>query len=370
MDSQHEHPLCDPPQLDQHYVQHDYSAPTALGDIRATIQGLSQEHVAASGDWASGSYMMSPFVEAGHAVKAYEPMWQQLRYDNTSMNITQQMRNYKWLLFEAQITKKKNADKQDTHKALNNGKFCIPFVADAKQPRVAEDAFLTYYAHARLLGHRQFFVETRTPVFRFYMDLDFKQPSPLTPRNMEGAAKVICLAIKRFWPQKNPDDSFFRCIVSTTNYKTVKGVHGDADAIIKSGVHLIWPDIYLTDDMALDMRETVIAELMEKFGHRAEPAMNPWNDVVDLSVYKGSGLRMIGSCKTEPCVACKRKGVDDSGATCTDCGGNRTVDSGRPYMPLLVLNGLGERDRAEEAVYLKNFRKVVQDTKKIGRAHV
>jgi len=358
---------CDPT-FGEQYVQHDYDAPAARGDIDASKAGLPEDVRAFASD-----YMMSPYGEAANAVCAYEPMWAQVSGRSDTMNTTQQMRAYKWLLYEAQITKKKNTDKSDTHKALNNGKFHIPAVAEASRPQhrsIDEANFLKCYAHARLLGLRQFFVETRTPVFRFYMDLDFKQPAPLAPRNMEVAAFVICRTIRRFWPQRAEGDPFFRCIVSTTTYKNEKGhsegaPSGQPPALpkIKSGVHLIWPDILLTDTMALNMRETVIADLQDTFGPRSEPTMNSWSDVVDLSVYKGSGLRMIGSCKTEPCGLCRRKGVDDAGAPCTACGGNRTVDSGRPYMPLLVLDGSGRRDKAAEEAYRKSFYKVVLDTK-------
>jgi hypothetical protein len=358
---------CDPT-FGEQYVQHDYDAPAARGDIDASKAGLPEDVRAFASD-----YMMSPYGEAANAVCAYEPMWAQVSDRSDTMNTTQQMRAYKWLLYEAQITKKKNTDKSDTHKALNNGKFHIPAEAEASRPQhrsIDEANFLKCYAHARLLGLRQFFVETRTPVFRFYMDLDFKQPAPLAPRNMEVAAFVICRTIRRFWPQRAEGDPFFRCIVSTTTYKNEKGhsegaPSGQPPALpkIKSGVHLIWPDILLNDTMALNMRETVIADLQDTFGPRSEPTMNSWSDVVDLSVYKGSGLRMIGSCKTEPCGLCRRKGVDDAGAPCTACGGNRTVDSGRPYMPLLVLDGSGRRDKAAEEAYRKSFYKVVLDTK-------
>lgn len=348
---------CDPP-LPEQYLQQDLDAAAASGDIDVLRAGLPSDLLA-----ADQVYMMSPFVEASRSVGAYQAMWEFLREDYGEFSGSKIIRMYKWLLHATAITKKKNVGLKETHLALNNGRFHIPQEADPKEPNVREEVFLKYYATACMLGLKQFFVETRTPVFRYFMDLDFKQPAELPPRSMEVAAFVVCRTLRKFWPERAEDDAFFRCIVSTTNYKLEPAKAGaEAASKVKSGVHLIWPEIFVSDAMALDIRESVIADLQDAFGARAEPAMNHWGDVVDLTVYKGSGLRMIGSNKTIECGGCKRKGVDEDGNTCRACGGHRTVDAGRPYMPLCVLDGRGRRDKAREADYLSNFYNVVKDT--------
>lgn len=350
--------LCDP-QLDENYVQHDPDGSIAVGDINAMRARLPPDSID-----TEHNYMMSPFVDASVSVVSYTPMWELLRWDNHELNISSSMRNYKWLLYDTQITKKRNVGLECTHLSLNDGKFHIPRVSlDAKKTRNNEETFLKYYALARLQGQIQYFIETRTPVFRYYMDLDFKQPAEIPPRSMEIVAFVILRTIRKFWPERPETDDFFRCIVSTTNYKKEPAKPGaETSTKVKTGVHLIWPFIFLSDVMALDIRESVIADLQNTFGPRTEPAMNNWSDVVDLSVYKGSGLRMIGSNKTEACHACNRKGTDEKGELCGSCGGQRKVDAGRPYMPLLVLNGAGRRDLEKEAQYLKDFHAVVLDS--------
>jgi uncharacterized membrane protein YgcG len=365
-----EQPACDPPVVEP-YLQQDLEGQaacggqTATGDIDASKAGLAADGSAAA------AYLMNPFVEASLSISRYKAMWDFLLDEYGELSHSKNVRMYKWLLHHTAISKKRNVGLKETHLALNNGRFHIPAVAaDAKRPNDREEIFLKYYAEARMLGLRQFFVETRTPVFRYFMDLDFKQPAELPPRSMEAAAFVVCRTLRRFWPGKAAGDAFFRCVVSTTNYKLEPARAGEEVASkVKSGVHLIWPEIYLNDAMALDIRESVIADLQETFGPRAEPAMNSWQDVVDLTVYKGSGLRMIGSCKTETCPACKRKGVDEDGNTCKTCGGNRSVDAGRPYMPLCALDGSGRRDLAKEAEYLASFYRVVLDTTIRSHAH-
>jgi len=357
-------PACDPP-VSEPYLQQDVEGQVACGDIDAAKAGLAPL------DEDPQAYMMNPFVEAAQSISRYKAMWDFLLDEHGELSHSKNVRMYKWLLHHTAISKKRNVGLKETHLALNNGRFHIPAVAtDSKRPNDREEIFLKYYAEARMLGLRQFFVETRTPVFRYFMDLDFKQPAELPPRSMEAAAFVVCRTLRRFWPGKAAGDSFFRCVVSTTNYKLEPARAGEEVASkVKSGVHLIWPEIFLNDAMALDIRESVIADLQETFGPRAEPAMNSWQDVVDLTVYKGSGLRMIGSCKTETCPACKRKGVDEDGNTCKTCGGNRSVDAGRPYMPLCALDGSGRRDPAKEAEYLGSFYRVVLDTTIRSQAH-
>lgn len=347
---------CDP-QLAETYLSFELGARVAAGDIDVRRAGLP-----AAED--SNAYMMSPFMQASNAIAAYQAIWDFVWDDYGEFSHVKSMRMYAWLLKRTGITKKQNVGMETTHKALNMGKFNIPLVSrDAKNPNDREEVFLKYYAVARMLGAAQFFVETRTPVFRYFMDLDFKQPAALPPRSMEAAAFVVCRTLRRFWPGKAEGDAFFRCMVSTTDYKEEPARPGsEAAAKVKSGVHLIWPEIFVNDAMALDIRESVIADLQDTFGPRTEPAMNHWGDVVDLTVYKGSGLRMIGSNKTVECVACKRKGVDADGKTCRACGGNKTVDAKRPYMPLCALDGAGRRDSVKEAEYLKSFYAVVLES--------
>jgi hypothetical protein len=133
---------------------------------------------------------------------------------------------------------------------------------------------------------------------------------------------------------------------------------------------------------ALHIRESIIADLTEAFGTRAEPSMNLWDDVVDESVYPkstgggGSGLRMIGSCKTKNCGLCKGLGkLKIDGSKCTSCFGIRKVDDmdnagrpGRPYMMLCCLEvdpetSLITRALKQEALYKSSMHALVLDTK-------
>ena len=91
-----------------------------------------------------------------------------------------------------------------------------------------------------------------------------------------------------------------RCVIARAKPRKLP------DDQIKSGVHIVWPDVLVTKTEALALRTRILLELPE------DPE---WNQRIDSSVYGGSGLRMIWSHK-------KEKGND------TD-----------PYIPWMELDG-------------------------------
>jgi hypothetical protein len=331
------------------------------------------------------------------AVGRFTPILK-LLFDKVEVELsrTEAKRLFRGLLQRAAVTTKRNTGKEQTHIDMSGGKFHIPFVpADSKFPLDTEETFLKLYARVYLEGHKMWFIEQRTPVFRLFMDLDFKQPEALSAYKIEAIALVVSRSIRKFWPDDCESD-MFRVVCCTTSYKTetcsgcvctcVKdhpdpacdtcrgtGCTGKSRAgkacdkcnglhpvKKKTGVHLIWPQLFVTTDMCLDMRETVLADLISTFGQRSSP-FNAWRDVVDAAVYNKSGLRMLGSRKTDKCHACKKGKVD--GEDCIKCGRMGRVDVGRPYAPLFVTNGLGRRDVSREKEYEANYLRLLLDCK-------
>ena len=264
-----------------------------------------------------------------------------------------------------------SSDKTATHVAMNSGRLCIPLGSE-------EAAFLDAYAKCLLAGHRMYFVEQLTyswtpPCFRLFMDLDFKQLQGITERGIEAASVVCAKTVRRFFSVDSTT------IVCSTTYKDTSTVDtkGNKVKLIKTGVHLYWPTHYVTPLQCLHIRESIIADLTEVFGSRSEPEMNLWDDVVDKSVYgdahggRGSGLRMIGSCKTDKCSTCNGRGtLKSDGTKCTVCLGDRRVDDmdnagrpGRPYMMLCVLDASAQRSIELEDLYKSDLKQLVLDTK-------
>jgi hypothetical protein len=292
------------------------------------------------------------------AIAKYVPWWKDLERSWGPLNDCR-------LRFKSWTKSKKTGTKSvNTHACMNGGELCIQFGAD-------EDLFLESYTKCLLAGFRMYFVERLNyewdnKCFRLYVDLDFEQLRGITERGVEAAASICASAVARFFPTR----SSLTIVCATTYKEKIKtNVSGNKVARIKTGVHLHWPEHFVTKRQALNIRESLLSDLTEAFGIREEPEKNQWEDVVDRSVYENNGLRMTGSCKTEPCKKCKKD------PQCDQCQGQgRFLDLDvlgrpRPYMMLCVLNkpdqdfNVRGRDLSSEDFYRKNMLELIKATK-------
>jgi hypothetical protein len=104
------------------------------------------------------------------------------------------------------------------------------------------------------------YVEKRTPIFKFFIDYDYVDETPLPS---ESLLKFVKECMK--YTQGS-------CYISRTPPRTVKNG-------IKSGVHLHWPEMLVDSEQAMNIIKNLVS-----------PHIDP-------SVYNGSGLRMIWSHK-------------------------------------------------------------------------
>lgn len=226
-----------------------------------------------------------------------------------------------------------------THLLLSGGKIHVP---DAD-----EDTFLTQYADSVARGEYVYVVEARTPVYKFLMDLDFTTPEETGEPEIQDVLRVVHETVAACFPGRTAAQC--RMVVCRTDNKTINKHVPGADErmkLIKTGIHLIWPEVLVDSELALRLREVVLYRLTEEFGHR--PAYNPWSDVVDRCVYAANGLRMVGSRKMTVCPACRNRPAPKK--ECTQCGCRGRIDEGRPYVPAQVLQGHGFNPEALAAL--------------------
>lgn len=348
------------------------------------------------------------------AVGKYKPLFQLLRVDDAELNSKRLFWTFKAFLNSASNLVRHDK-KKETHVDLTGSKFFIPEIATKIQPwqhtteegtrtynlSIDESTFLKLYAMCYQQGRSFWLVEQRTPIFRLFMDLDFKQPESLTGIKVEAVSYVVAQSIKKCFPYK---DDFFRIIVSATTVKEdfcsgcicscfgtnlhpsqhcglCKGTgctgrsklsmdnpcpkcNGNFSVKKKTGIHIHWPNIFVTSEQVFELREIVLADLILAFGLRTAP-FNDWRDVLDLAVYKAAtGLRMLGSRKAEICKTCsgKRRTKEDE-KVCAVCEGYGRVDGKRPYVIHHVTDGEGRRDKNKELFYSNNFYALMCDTK-------
>ena len=149
-----------------------------------------------------------------------------------------------------------------THVLMNGGQLHVP--------EEDIDAFWNEYVSAIFAGQKLYVVEQKTERFKFFVDLDFKHAEPLG----EDSALEICQRIHEVVATG-------RCLAARAPPRPLK------DGLIKSGLHVHWPDVIVGRTEAMALRTRILLAL-------EDPS---WAQVIDSSVYGGSGLRCLWSHK-------------------------------------------------------------------------
>lgn len=182
------------------------------------------------------------------------------------------------------------------------------------------EEFYSCYANDLVCGRKNFIVEMKTPVFKYFMDLDILDHEFYEGKRLIKLVQTVQHALSFFFDRY---DGFSGDVYICTS--PPKEQHLQDTDYIKTGVHLIWPDVVVTTDIAIFLRQFVIQYVTAKLGKREEH--NPWEVVFDHSVYESNGLRMIGSYKAQSCKDCRRNRDNSSCDTCKGLGklyGNHT----------------------------------------------
>lgn len=152
-------------------------------------------------------------------------------------------------------------------------------------PREDTQEFYRVYIDLVNLGTKLYVVEQKTENFKFFVDLDYKAPEKLKDEDLLQFCSIIHESV-----------GVGRCLIARARPRAV------GEGLVKSGVHIHWPDLVVNRTQALNLRTKIILSL----------GAGPWETIIDGSVYAGSGLRMLWSHKKP---------------------------SGDPYVPWRELNG-------------------------------
>lgn len=209
------------------------------------------------------------------------------------------------------ISKTNNNNKRITHLDLTGGKFHI---SDELY-----DEFLKTMSTVIDNSEKIFISENRNDIFTYIIDIDYKDEIILSDETLNLFCKLINKVLQDFF-----DDTYnLKMIVARTDIQKTK--NGNNEDVYKSGVHLYFPNLKVNSETAIILRSGLIQQFLLQFGPR--PKSNEWEDVIDLSIYKGAGLRMIGNNKTEFCLTCKGKRYTECPVGCF----YGKFDGGRPY---------------------------------------
>ena len=224
----------------------------------------------------------------------------------------------KWVItnkYFIKTTDSKEKKLTATHFLLDGGIWSIP--------KENYSEFLRLLAVDLQNGEKHYICENRTEVFKFICDIDMFDDIII---NIDSI-KIITLKLQEIINIYFGD---FKVIICGSDSKNVKV---NEIEMIKSGFHLVWPDIWLSVDTAKKIRILFIEKLIEHFGERE--SYNKWEDVIDLAVYEDNGLRMVGCRKIALCKSCKNK--KEFRETCETCKSAGKIDENRIYSPKAVL---------------------------------
>jgi hypothetical protein len=178
-----------------------------------------------------------------------------------------------------------------SHVLMDGGVLSVPF------DKLNE--FHEKYIQAIRAGEELFVVEQKSPIYNFFVDIDYKDEKALTMNEIQDICKIICDKVKRHGGKE--------CLICVSPPKT-------AGEYIKTGIHLNWCGFPVNQESALALREHILVALSKAKGSI------DWNEIIDSSVYgsmqrktKGSGLRMPWSHKMAKHMPCGGQGCEGCG---------------------------------------------------------
>jgi len=231
-----------------------------------------------------------------------------------------------------------------THLMMDGGRLAVPDDQGG--------AFLNiYFASVVIRGEKLSLVEVKSPVFRLFFDLDirFNKDAHGIQRTIRRLCRVVWEHVTNDFfavsseglftdPQsslssmetaKADDPSSRHCngerarmiiCQAPSKIETIKSEDDSCRCgVVKHGVHIVFPNIFVNSPIALACRDKLLGKLPLIFPDHAPQyeagdvndsstestastsgfaqPVNSWSDIVDDSVFRGSGLRMIFSSK-------------------------------------------------------------------------
>lgn len=185
-----------------------------------------------------------------------------------------------WLLTKGYCSPNEHV-KRFTHLCMDGGKLYIPLQSI--------NEFWKMYAEGLNRGEEFYICESpkylNESVRRFYCDFDFKELKEIDLEYMKKIVRLLNEVVNSYF---GVELSIILC--STTCKEIIEEKNEEKQKLIKSGYHCIWPDLYLTETVSIQLCQILMDFLNEKESEFT------WNKILDLGVYK-TGLRMIGSYK-------------------------------------------------------------------------
>lgn len=175
----------------------------------------------------------------------------------------------KWFLDNNKYTRDRE---KVTHYLLDGGKLNLS---------LDFETFLDNYI--KHFDEKTCIVELKTNIFKFFIDFDILS---IEIFDIDKYVKIIQDSIKDIY------GDYHLCIITAPD----KILEKNKNSIVyyKQGFHFHWPTLDVDKDTALKIRQFLINKLTTLNGNLKD---NTWDSIIDDSVYKSNGLRIIGADK-------------------------------------------------------------------------
>ena len=199
-----------------------------------------------------------------------------------------------WLQTNNYYSKSKIPDKVESHTLYDGGLVYVP-----------DDVyyqFLKLYAKDFKNKEPLHFIEKRSPVYKFMIDLDIYDTEYLSKEEIIKVCSFIISIVCEFY-----EHDYMAIVCNCTG--TPK-LNKNDQTQIHTGLHIIFPKLFVVDDTSKMIRNAILQKAkIDKFKEHWN-----WIDVFDIRIYNANGFTMVGSSK---------------------------LNSDRVYVPYLVLDKTG-----------------------------
>lgn len=164
-----------------------------------------------------------------------------------------------------------------THLFLDGGRASVP---DSMH-----GLFLNLYVNALLRGEKLYVVETKTPTFKLFFDIDarYSGDPEAALDELKCLVEALHALVIQFWD-----------IVDPIAIACTAPVKHDGDSF-KVGVHVHFPGVIANAPIAMAFRSFALEHLKE----HPLSAVNELDDILDACVFKANGLRLAYSGKVD-----------------------------------------------------------------------
>ncbi len=218
-----------------------------------------------------------------------------------------------------------NEQAAPTHLSLKGGTYYIP------EQRHKE--FLHLYGQDLKNGVKLYLVECRSRIFKFMLDYDITDDHFWLKKEIEVIGKITSKVVHKYL------ENSYISVVCSTNRQKIKGKK------IHSGVHIIFPHLYVNSETAQTLRTAILMEINDTSTDPlikelyTNTTLRDFTDIIDERIYNKNGYRMIGSDKI-----------------------NSGKDENRWYFPDVILSSSGQPLFEQTKLIKENYTQLMHYT--------